>query len=66
MNSQICKCCGRPLSEPEKNVSAHPNICMECCTADEVIEAASVAETQRSMSPSAPRQDDAAAVAFAT
>jgi len=38
MNSQICKCCGRPLGEPEKNLSAHPNLCVECTTAGELIE----------------------------
>ena len=65
MNSQICKCCGRPLGEPEKNLSAHPNICAECTTAAEVIEAASAAELPRSMSSTGPKPDDAHPVAFA-
>jgi hypothetical protein len=65
MNSQICKCCGRPLGEPEKNISAHPNVCVECSTAGEVIEAASAAESPRAILPMGPRQEDADPVAFA-
>jgi hypothetical protein len=65
MHSQICKCCGRPLGEPEKSTSAHPNICVECSTAGEVIEAASAAESPCSIVPMVPRQDDADPVAFA-
>ena len=64
MNSQICKCCGRPLGEPEKNISAHPNICAECSTADDVIEAASAAETP--CPAPQPKHSDRDPVAFAT
>jgi hypothetical protein len=66
MNSQICKCCGRPLGEPEKNLSAHPIICVECSAAGEVIEKANAVEAPLATAPAVQHHGDQDPVAFAT
>ena len=66
MNTQICKCCGQPLGELEKSISAHPNICVECSTADEVTQPVNPPHAPGSTPAPPAKQDNPGPVAFAT